>query len=239
MAAAIKAPGVKVNRTKFLQSCLTQVCTPQQAQLAIATTPLNVLTDKQIDQLARKCISRHTMQVTAVSTATGLPGGWALAATIPADMLQYFFHVFKVSQKLAYLYGFPDLCDEQGNLTREATDALTVFTGVMMGVNVALNAFKELCERAAVQAIRRLPEMSIARNLIYPLARSIGMQLTRERASRAITRAVPLVGGVVSGTLTYTAFRPSARRLQRQLRAEMVPRLTSGRTTPPPLPPVM
>ena len=43
-----------------------------------------------------------------------------------------------MSQKLAYLYGYPDLCDDEGELNDVATDLLTIFMGVMMGAPVAV-----------------------------------------------------------------------------------------------------
>jgi len=237
LSVVLKTPGIKVDREEFLRSAMARRCQPAAIERAMATSPVEVLDLRSVDKLAKDCIQSHTMKAAAVSTATGIPGGLALAATIPGDVLQYFYHSFKVAQKLAYLYGFPDLCDPQGQLSHEAANALTVFTGVMMGTSMATVAFKELCERATVQAFKRLPQMAITQNLLIPLFRNLGMQLAQERATRVVTRAVPIVGGMVSGVMTYHAFRPAARRLQQQLRNQMPPLLTARRnlpTTPPP-----
>jgi len=37
-----------------------------------------------------------------LSTLVGLPGGWWIAGTIPADLAQYYQNVIQMAQKLAY-----------------------------------------------------------------------------------------------------------------------------------------
>jgi len=217
MMTVLKMPGVRVDRKQFLQKALTGRAAPMAIAQAIETSPTAVLPMKVIDQVARRHISRHTLKATAVSTVTGVPGGWALAATIPADVLQYYYHVLVISQKLAYLYGFPDLCDTQHRFTEQGRQLLTIFGGVMIGATMANAALKEACERLSVQALRKLPELHLTQTIM----KSIGMSITRERAMRGVTRAVPLVGGIVSGTMTYFSFRPAARRLQRTLKKYM------------------
>ena len=41
----------------------------------------------------------------------------------------------------------------------------------------------------------------------------IGMKITKKTVEKTITKAVPVVGGVVSGGLTYVTFRPMGHRL--------------------------
>ncbi|HEY1133997.1 MAG TPA: hypothetical protein VGE77_05415 [Nocardioides sp.] len=41
----------------------------------------------------------------------------------------------------------------------------------------------------------------------------IGKQITRKTVEKTITKSVPIVGGVVSGGLTYITFRPMGGRL--------------------------
>lgn len=67
-----------------------------------------------IDKLAKGSIDFETTKVTAISAAAGLPGGTAIAATIPADLAQFYAHVLRIAQKLAYLYGWDELFSENG-----------------------------------------------------------------------------------------------------------------------------
>jgi len=242
MAAVLKMPGVKVSRTAWLQAALSRHCSTEQLQQVLTSSPPECLPLALIDKLAGRCIARHSRHTAALSTVAGLPGGLALAAAIPADVVQGLYHTLKLSQELAYLYGFPDLCDERGQLANGSTQVLTVMTGVMMGASVATIALSQVCEHAARQTLRTLPQSSIARSLIYPLAKSIGLQITQQRATKTVTRAVPLLGGAVAGILTYTAFKPAAHRLKAQLRSQMPALLAAyhpphlaASTTPPPL----
>ena len=45
--------------------------------------------------------------VSGISAALGMPGGVAMSATIPADIVQYYGYTLRAAQKLMYLYGFP------------------------------------------------------------------------------------------------------------------------------------
>ena len=125
----------------FLRAELRQYCSKQDLEKAICN-PVSILSEERIDRLANACINNHLLKVTSLSFASGIPGGLAMAATIPADIAQYYWHTFVLAQKLAYLYGIPDLRDENGNFTETSQDMLTLFVGVMMGAAVANNAIK-------------------------------------------------------------------------------------------------
>jgi hypothetical protein len=132
--------------------------------------------------------------------------------------------VVVLSQKLAYLYGFPNFCDEEGKLSAEATDLLTIFMGSMMGVKVADQGISELAKGVAKSAVGRLPRLVITKAAIYPVvmqvAKLVGTKLTKECLAKTTGRFVPIAGGVFSGTLTLFTFRPGARRLQKRLKAQ-------------------
>jgi hypothetical protein len=44
----------------------------------------------------------------AILCAAGIPGGLAMLGTAPADFAQFYAHVFRVAQKLAYVSGRKD-----------------------------------------------------------------------------------------------------------------------------------
>lgn len=175
--------------------------------------------------MANACINNHTAKVTAISAAAGIPGGIAMAATIPGDMAQYYWHTFVLAQKLAYLYGIPDLRDEDGNLSETAQDMLTLFVGVMMGAAAANNVIKNLSKAFAEQVVKRLPQQALTKTVYYPIikqvAKWIGINLTKGSFAKGVGKAIPILGGVISGALTYASFRPSAKRLQKKLQEQM------------------
>lgn len=225
MSTALAMPGVKVDRNQFLTNKLGRYCTEAQLQIALSVSPIKVLSRQDIDRIANSVISSHVKQVTTISAVAGLPGGFTMAATIPADIAQYYYHVFNLSQKLAYLYGYPDLLDENGNATDDTINLLTIFTGIMMGAAVANNAIREVSKQLAAKAVKRLPQQALTKGVIYPLVKKIaamlGYKLTKETFAKGVGKLIPVLGGVISGGLTLATFRPGAKRLQKTLQGEM------------------
>lgn len=224
MSTAINIPGVKVDHDAFLKKELKPYCTEDELEKAIKD-PVSVVPQKRIDALANACIRNQTIKVTAISTAAGIPGGLAMAATIPADLAQYYWHTFVLAQKLAYLYGIPDLCDEEGHLTEVSQDMLTLFVGVMMGAGAANKAITNVSKAFAAQVAKRLPQKALTKTVYYPIikniAKWIGIRLTKDSFGKAVGKTIPVLGGAISGGLTLAAFAPSAKRLQKKLREQM------------------
>ena len=91
MSVALSVPGVKVNRNEFLVASLANLCSVEQLkQISDGKRPADYLSIEVIDRLADSYINSHTTKVTALSAVSGLPGGWTMAATIPADLAQYY-----------------------------------------------------------------------------------------------------------------------------------------------------
>lgn len=224
LTVVLSMPGVKVDRVAFLRKELKGFCNDQRLDMLENVRPYTITSEKVIDSLATSCINYHTALATTGSTIAGLPGGLAMAATIPGDLTQYYFHVVVLSQKLAYLYGFPDFCDENGELSDVANDMLTIFIGSMMGVKVADQGINELSKGIAMSAVGRLPRLAITKTAIYPIAlqvaKLVGAKLTKEGFGKTMGKFIPIAGGVFSGTLTLLTFRPGARRLQKRLKAQ-------------------
>lgn len=224
MSSALAIPGVKVDRKLFLRTELQQYCTKDELKKAIVN-PVSVVSVERLDSIANSCINNHLMKVTALSAVAGLPGGFAMLGTIPADMAQYYWHTFVLAQKLAYLYGIPNLADENGNLTETSQDMLTLFIGVMMGAAAANNAIREISKAFAAQVVKRLPQQALTKTAYYPaikqVAKWIGISLTTKTFSKQLGKLIPVVGGLFSGALTAATFRPAAKRLQQKLKEQM------------------
>ena len=224
MKMAMAIPLVKVNREEFLKKELAPFCTPEQIQIAISETPIKVLTVGQIYKIANGCIKYHLTLVCSVSALAGLPGGLGMG-TIPADITQFYAHVFALTQKMLYIYGWPDLQTEDGKLTDEATQILTLFTGVMMGSQVASDALKQLANAFAQQVAVRLPKQALTKHAIYNISKQvakwIGIKLTKDSFSKGISKVIPLIGAPISASLTYWTFKPMANKLKRYLDLEL------------------
>lgn len=219
-------PGVMVDREKFLRKELSRYCKTQaQLDKVVALRPSAVFSVKVIDSVAGSCINYHRRCTSALSFVAGFPGGWGMAGTVPADLAQYYFHAVVLIQKLAYLYGWPSLTDEKGELIDEAGNLITVFVGVMMGVAAANAAIKKIAQRVAIEAAKRLPRIALTKVFLYPLAKQVlkwvGVKLTKDLVGKTAGKVIPYLGGPISGGLTYVTFSNEAARLKKKLREDM------------------
>lgn len=223
---ALEMPGIRINRDVFLRSQLRIYCTDVQISKVLERGTIGIVSTEVLDKIASDCINNHTIKATALSTALGMPGGFAIVGTVPGDFAQYYYHVFVVAQKLAYIYGYPDLCDENGNFTEDSIQLLTVFVGVMSGVAAANKVIQEIAEQVQKEILRRLPRYALTKTLLYPLveqvAKWIGVSITKQSFARSVGKIVPFVGGAVSGGLTYMTFKPQSKKLQKGLREKMI-----------------
>lgn len=223
LTTSLSLPGIKVNRTEFLKKELSAYCPNLDIEKIENNRPYQLVGTDAVEKIAKACINNHTKLVTMTSAVAGIPGGWAMAASIPADMVQFYGHVLTLSQKLAYLYGFPDLCDENGNLsTEEAKDSLTLFVGLMFGVDAAKKVINQMSQALAKESAKRIPRMALTKTAWYPILKKIcswlGIKITKDSVGKAAGKVIPVLGGLISGTLTYATFKPGAKRLQKQLK---------------------
>jgi hypothetical protein len=222
LRTALALPGVKVDRKAFLWRALSKHVTEKVLQSAIDTSPAKAGVSKNtIRRIATASIKWHRAGVSSVSFASGLPGGWWIAGTVPADLTQFFWHVLVILQKLAYLYGWPELFSEDSELDEETLLILAVFIGVMLGAESAAKVLGDIAQRAAAQVLKRLPGETLTKWGLYRLAREvakwIGIKLTEDSFARHVSRIVPILGGIISGTVTWISFSLMTSRLAAHL----------------------
>ncbi|WP_435004089.1 bacteriochlorophyll 4-vinyl reductase [Staphylococcus equorum] len=166
-------------------------------------------------------INANVLKSSSVSFATGLPGGFAMAATIPADVAQFYDFVLKLAQEISYIYGYDNLFDENEELTDEAHDALVLYLGVMFGVTAASSTIRVVSKQASQKALKSIPNKALTKTFYCPILKNIlktfGYKLTKDQFAKGISKAIPFVGGAVSGGLNYTSMKPMARRLNTEL----------------------
>lgn len=221
LKVAMDLPFVKVDRTAFLKKELVLYCKPEELEKVVSTSPIHVLDKKVINKIANGCISFHLTTVTATSALAGVPGGWWMAGTIPTDIAQFYGHAICLSQKLMYLYGWPDLADENGKLDDETAQILTLFIGVMIGEAMANQALFAIEKEFAKQVLKRLPRIALTKfglyNVIKQVGKYIGIKVTKGKVANWASKAVPIIGAPISGAMTYWTFKPMAKLLKKHL----------------------
>lgn len=226
---AVKTPGVHIPRASFLQKELFKNHPQDVIDAAIATTPAQAgIPSDEIDKIADEVIAIERTYVSGISVALGAPGGWAMAATIPADIVQYYGYTLRATQKLLYLYGFPEIdLDENGiHLDSETINTIILCLGVMNGVAGANNAIKAMAKALANGVEKKLLNMALTKGTFYPLVKSIlkwfGVRLTKNVFAGFFKKAIPIVGGAIGGGLTFLAFKPCCYRLKNALQDTML-----------------
>ena len=218
---AVRTPGVHVTRDSFLRKELFKNYPEEVIEDAIARTPaLAGIAPEEIDRIADEVIKFERNCVSGISAALGMPGGAAMAATIPADVAQYYGYTLRAIQKLLYLYGFPEIdSDEEGIcLDSETINRIIICLGVMNGVAGANNAIKGLAKALAKGVEKKLLNAALTKGAFYPFLKStlkwFGVKLTKELFAKSVKNAIPVVGGVVGGGITFFSFKPCCLRLK-------------------------
>lgn len=217
ISTAIRIPGIKVNRDAFLREQFKNA-TPELMQIIIEKGPVEAeFSRDELRKIANILIKKRTVLTTGASFAAGIPGGFAMAATIPADMLQFYGVALGLAQEISYLYGEGDLWSDNMLDNEKVTNQLILYCGVMLGATGAVQTVRVLSSSLAKQALRKLPQQALTKTFYYPIVKSIaktfGTNMTKAAFSKGVSKVVPLIGGVVSGGITLATFPPMGKRL--------------------------
>ena len=216
---AMKLPIVKVNRQKFLYKELIKYYSEDVVDLAIKKNPAYAGMEKEkINEVSKQVINYETNKVSAISFAAGMPGGFAMVATVPADIVQYFAYMIRVMQKLAYLYGFEDFELNEDTISDDTMNQIMIFLGVMFGVQGANAGVKKIAEVAAKKVSKSLAQKALTKGTVYPIvkkiAQAVGIKMTKQIFAESVSKVVPVIGGAVTGGLSYITFKPCAKKLK-------------------------
>lgn len=221
----LRIPGIGINRRNFLEKEFSKKYSRETVERAIETTPINAgIPLNEINKIADEVIAFERNCVTGISAALGTPGGAAMAATIPADIIQYYGYMLRAAQKLMYLYGFPEInIHEKGQaFDTETLNILTICLGVMYGVAGANNAIKSIAKALAVGVEKKLINTALTKGTVYPIVKSIakwfGVKMTKEVFAGFFKKAIPVVGGVIGGGITFVSFKPCCDKLKNSLK---------------------
>lgn len=220
LTTALKLPGVKVERNECLLKIFANENIDTQELLELGPVAANVPHEK-ITQLADKQIFIRTSESSLASFVSGIPGGVAIAATIPLDLLQFFATTLKIAQELAYLYGANDIWQNNDENSKRILDQMLLYCGVMFGVSGAVSGVRLLSIRIAQTTLNKLPQKALTKKFWYPIVKqigkAIGLKVTKSSVSKGISKAIPIIGGIISGSLNFASMMPMAKRLQATL----------------------
>lgn len=219
-------PIVRVNREDFLRSAFGS--SPYIDEI-IAHGPPAVFTVDSLRLKADEIIKNSTRKTSVASFAAGLPSNVAvMTVTAAADIVQYFGFALNMAQKIAYLFGEDNLfttynpTDDMVKVNGEAVpeDAqirMIIYLGAMLGVSGAGNLIVKAANQAGEVIGKRVAAQALTKTAWYPIlkniASSIGIKITKQTVGNTISKAIPVIGGCISGAITYATFNPMGSRL--------------------------
>ena len=220
----LRIPGIRIKRDQFLSKELFKRYPEEVINEAIRTNPMQAgIKAEDIDRIADDVIEYERRCVSGISAALGTPGGVAMAATIPADIAQYYGYMLRATQKLLYLYGFPEInVEEDGSkFDSETINILIICFGVMYGAAGANNALKSIAKALGAGVEKQLMKKALTKGTIYPIVKSVAkwfnMKMTKEVFAGFFKKSIPIVGGVIGGGITYLTFKPCCVKLKESL----------------------
>ena len=91
-----------------------------------------------------------------------------------------------------------------------------------MGVGGATAAVTEFAKQPARIGVEKaIQKVALTKTWWYSpmksILRVVGVKVTKDTFAKSVSKFVPVVGGLVSGGLTYATFRPGAKSLQKYL----------------------
>lgn len=233
----MRLKGVAIERDHFLRSEFRKRgVSGERVELAISTSPAAAGMDSGlVDSIAMDVIDFETKKSSVLSFSAGLPGGLAMLGTIPADVTQYYVHAIRIMQKLAYLYGWQSFIDDCDEMDDETLAAFALLLAVMVGVSGANSALTAFSKTVQSNVAKKVANKALMNTSYYPIIKKvltgIGVKVTKSSFGDAVSKVVPVIGGFVSGGLTFFSLKNGSKRLAVELRS--LPQATDPVDTEP------
>lgn len=223
LAVAVELPGVKIEREEFLQNNFSSRFDSEMVTRIVQTSPIRAgVNESVLHEIARECINYEQRKVSALSFVTGSGG----LVGIPAELAQYLAHVLRISQKLAYIYGYPEILSIEGSMDEKTQKIILLFIGVMYGVSGANKVIAEISRSLAGKVGKDILRAALTKTAWYPLLRQVckqvGIKVTKDTLSKIPAKSGPVIGGVVSAGFSYYCFCKGAECLHKTLRENPV-----------------
>ena len=227
--AVANAPLVHVDREEFLRK---QFASSPYIEKILEDGPQSVFTLDSIQRKAVDVIKNSTRKTTMASFAAGLMANpVTTVATASFDVTQFFGFALNLAQKIAYLYGEDELFSEisakgfSGDLVKKDGEAvpevaqmkMIAWLGAMMGVSGAGGLVLHTSKAAGISIGKKVASQALTQTAWYPVLKTVGsllgFKITKKTVESVINNAVPVIGGFISGGMTYAAFNPMGQRL--------------------------
>lgn len=211
-----KLPIIRVNREEFLRK---QFANSPYIDQIVQNGPQSVFTPESLRKKADEVIKSSTNKASLTSFVAGLPGNPIMMVVAGgADVVQYFGFAINMSQQIAYIFGEDELFASNNNeMSEEAKMRVIAYLGCMLGAGGAASLIANVSKAAGAKIGKTVASRALTRTAWYPIMKKVGailgQKITKKTVEKTIAKAVPVVGGIISGGLTYFTFSPMGNRL--------------------------
>lgn len=215
VTALAHSPMVRVDREDFLRS---QFADSPYLDKILAQGPQSVYGLEELRRMADKVISGSATQTALASFVAGLPANPLIAIPVGGvDVLQYFGFALNMAQRLAYLFGDQELFEDgKTDISEKTRITIIAYLGGMLGVAGSAGLIAKISRQASAVVGKRVAAKVLTMTMWHPavekVAMLVGKKITQKTVDDAISKVVPLVGGVISGGLTYATYKPMGAR---------------------------
>ena len=216
IGAVSKLPVVRVDREVFLRKHFGN---SEHFGTILRSGPQSVYSVESLRRKASSLTKSSAVKSSAASFAAGLPANPVLmVAAGGVDVAQYFGFAINLAQQIAYLFGEDELFEGGGGELSEAAQMRVIaYLGAMFGAAGAAALVANTSKVAGANLGKKVAAQALTKTAWYPLVKKVGailgQKITKKTVEKTITKAVPVVGAVLSGGMTFVTFRPMGHRL--------------------------
>ena len=214
IGSVAKLPVIRVDREAFLRQ---QFADLEYLDEILEHGPQHVYTVESLRRKADGVIKKSTNQTTLAAFVAGIPGG---PAALPLEVPMWLNTLVFCDQpgtEIAYLFGEDDLFTDESELNEGAKVRVLAYLGVMFGASGAAMLVGKLAKEVGKNMGKKVAQQALMKTTWYPLVKKVGVlvgkQVVKESVGKTVTKVVPVVGGAISGAITYATFRPMGGRL--------------------------
>ena len=219
--AALRTPGVKVDREEFFRKVFEEKYGEDTINLAIKKNPLKACISMiEIDEIANEVIKSERNFVTGISATLGTQGGVGVIAAVPADIIQYHVYLIRIAQKLLYLYGFPkiDMEEKSFGFDEATINLFTICLGIMNEIEGTSDAIKVVSKAqyngAKKRAMKKILTEGVIEEEAEDAAEWFEERMVKSFIASSVKAMVPIVSSVICGTSTFASFETCAENLR-------------------------
>lgn len=106
---------------------------------------------------------------------------------------------------------------DESELNEGAKVRVLAYLGVMFGASGAAMLVGKLAKEVGKNMGKKVAQQALMKTTWYPLVKKVGVlvgkRVVKESIGKAVTKVMPIVGGAISGVITYATFKPMGGRL--------------------------